>query len=159
MNLGGGPRPRRRRRRACRIYLHDWYGPGRHAKVVSTRSPEYKAAPEKFKSEPPLTGNESAVAEVKEIPFPELLHPVDDLPPQTIITSVVKQADGKLLVRGTSADNNGIKRVSINGQDAKSVGSNYSEWEITLPMTNSVVAHAEDEKGNVEKLKHEVKVK
>ena len=32
------------------------------------------------------------------------LAPTDDLPPQTIITHVAKQ-DGKLLVRGTTADN------------------------------------------------------
>ena len=43
VNLGGGPRPQPKTAKGVPIYLHDWFGPGRHAKVVSTRSPEYKA--------------------------------------------------------------------------------------------------------------------
>ena len=99
------------------------------------------------------------MAEVKDIPFPELLHPVDDLPPATVITGVVKQADGKLLVRGASSDNGAIVRVlgqwargqidggeffSMGGADYRSIHGN---------------AYATDDSGNVEKLKHEVMVK
>ena len=42
VNLGGGPRPEPEDAKGVPIYLHDWFGPGRHAMVVSTRSPEYK---------------------------------------------------------------------------------------------------------------------
>jgi len=141
------------------IYLHDWYGPGRHAIVVSIRSPEYKANPDKFKADPPLTGDESRVAEVKDVPFPELLHPVDDLPPATVVTSVAKQADGKWLVRGTCSDNGSFKRVVVNGQEAKATAGNFAEWEIQVADASTISAYAEDEAGNVEKLKHEVKLK
>ncbi|MCE9533699.1 MAG: G8 domain-containing protein [Planctomycetes bacterium] len=159
VNLGGGPRPQPKTEKGVPIYLHDWFGAGRHAMVVSIRSPEYKAAPDKFRSESPLTGDESRVAEVKDIPFPELLQPVDDLPPATIVTSVVRQADGKLLVRGTSSDNGTIKKVNVNGQEAKSTATNYSSWEIVIADASTVSAHAEDEKGNVESMKHVVSMK
>ena len=159
INLGGGPRPQPKTEKGVPIYVHDHYGPGRHAMVVSIRSPEYKANPEAFKSEPPLTGDESRVAEVKDVPFPELLHPVDDLPPATVIISVRKQSDGKLLVRGTCSDNGVVKRVVVNGQEAKATTTNFAEWEIALPASANVTAFAEDAAGNVEKMKHEVKVK
>jgi G8 domain len=159
VNLGGGPRPQPKTEKGVPIYLHDYYGPGRHAMIVSTRSPEFKAAPDQFHSEPPLTGDESRVAEVKDIPFPELLHPVDDLPPATVITQIVRQADGKLLVRGTSSDNGTIVRVLVNGQDAKSRAANFSEWEALIAEAATVCVHAQDEAGNVEKLKHEMKIK
>jgi len=159
VNLGGGPRPQPKTDKGVPIYLHDWYGPGRHAIVVSIRSPEYKANPDKFKADPPLTGDESRVAEVKDVPFPELLHPVDDLPPATVVTSVAKQADGKWLVRGTCSDNGSIKRVVVNGQEAKATAGNFAEWEIQVADASTISAYAEDEAGNVEKLKHEVKLK
>ncbi len=44
VNLGGGPRPTPKTAKGVPVYLHDWYGPGRHALVVSTRSPEFKSA-------------------------------------------------------------------------------------------------------------------
>ena len=37
---------------------------------------------------PKLTGDESRAAEVTDVAFPNPLHPVDDLPPATVITSV-----------------------------------------------------------------------
>ena len=93
------------------------------------------------------------------MPFPELLHPVDDLPPATVVTSVTKRSDGKLLVRGSCSDNGAIKRVIVNGREAKATSANFSEWEIEIAAGATVGAHAEDETGNVEKLRHEVKVK
>mgnify|MGYP000558922408 CR=1 FL=1 len=39
-----------------------------------------KADPSKYHAEAPLTGDESRVAEVKNVEFPKLLDPVDDLP-------------------------------------------------------------------------------
>ena len=52
VNLGGGPRPQPKTDTGVPVYLHDWFGPGRHALVVSTRSPEYKQSPEQFRAEP-----------------------------------------------------------------------------------------------------------
>src|SRR5262249_48775606 len=106
---------------------------------------------------------DNAVAEVNSVPeFPKLLDPVDDLPPTTVITHVSKAADGKLLVRGSTADNGTVKRVLVNGSEAKATAANFSEWEITLENlpTGSLKlqAHAEDEAGNVEKRPHVLKV-
>lgn len=156
VNLGGGPRPQPKTEKGVPIYLHDWYGPGRHAMVVSTRSPEYKAQPDKFKAEPPLTGDESRVAEVRDIDFPKLLDLVDDLPPTTVITHIQKTG-GKTLVRGTAADNGTIAKVLVNGKEAKSLAANFAEWEITLddlPTGGKLEAFASDAAGNVEKLPH-----
>jgi hypothetical protein len=93
--------------------------------------------------------------------FPKPLDPVDDLPPVTVITHV-RQAGGKLIVRGTTSDNGSVKRVSVNGQDARALEPNYSEWEVVLeaarPGRMQLVAKAEDAAGNVEKRPHTVVV-
>jgi hypothetical protein len=157
VNLGGGPRPKPKTERGVPIYLHDHFGPGRTALVVSTRSPEYKAEPDKYRVEKPLTGDESRVAEVGKIAFPEVLQPVDDLPPATVITHVARQDDGSLLVRGTVIDNGEVRRVVVNGQDA-ALDSATGTWEASLPAPASahgtVSAHSEDAAGNVERLAH-----
>jgi hypothetical protein len=158
VNLGGGPRPQPKTPKGVPVYVHDYYGPGRTAMVVSTRSPEYKAEPGKYHDEKPLTGDESKVAEVKGVPFPQLLDPVDDLPPTTVITSVDRVGSGKLLVRGTTADNGTVKKVIVNGQEARATAANFAEWEITLDGSVGVrlEAHAEDAAGNIERRPHVV---
>lgn len=157
-NLGGGPRPTPKSEKGVPIYLHDWFGAGRHAMVVSIKSGEFKADEKSFRDEPNLTGNESRVAEVKGVAFPPMPQIVDDLPPATVITSVTKK-DGKLFVRGSTSDNGTVKRVSVNGKDAKSTGANFSEWEITLDAAIELKAFAEDAAGNVEKTPMVVTVK
>lgn len=159
VNLGGGPRPKPKTEKGVPIYLHDWYGAGRHALVVSTRSPEYRADEKRFRADAPLTGDESKVAEVKEVAFPKLLDPVDDLPPATVITAVTIR-EGKTVVRGTTSDNGTVKKVLVNGTEARSLAANFSEWEATLVAKPGakVTAHAVDEAGNEEKLPHEVVV-
>jgi hypothetical protein len=160
VNLGGGPRPQPKTEKGVPVYLHDHYGKGRTALVVSTRSPEYKAAPDKFREDAPLTGDESRVSEVSGVSFPELLAPVDDLPPQTIITHVVLQKGGAL-VRGTACDNGEIKRVIVNGQDA-TLDAATGQWEISLLRKGNesleIAAHSEDVNGNLEKLVHRIAV-
>jgi hypothetical protein len=83
---------------------------------------------------------------------------VDDLPPTTVITHVGKAADGKVAVRGTTADNGTVKRVLVNGTEAKAVAANFAEWEITLENLptggGKLEAHAEDAAGNVERRPH-----
>jgi hypothetical protein len=157
VNLGGGPRPNPKTEKGVPIYLHGWYGPGRDALVVSTRSPEYKARPDAFHADPPLTGDESRVMEVATPDFPQLLDPVDDLPPATVITGLQRR-DSKVLVQGTCSDNGSVTRVVVNGREAAALAPNFATWEITLDaaVAETVVAHGEDAAGNVEKLEHRV---
>ncbi|MFO1045966.1 MAG: G8 domain-containing protein [Planctomycetaceae bacterium] len=161
VNLGGGPRPKPKSPTSVPVTLHDYYGPGRHARVVSTKSGEL-AGPmaSTYKSEPPLTGDESRVTEVTNVPFPELLHPIDDQPPATVITSVQKSG-AAYIVRGTCEDNGEIKQVLVNGLPAKAVRSNFAEWEVTLSSAQAGVtakAMAIDAAGNSEKLPHTIAI-
>ena len=66
-----------------------------------------------------------------EADYPGALDPVDDLPPETIITRVVRQADGAWLVQGTASDNGTIQRVLVNGREAHALRANFAEWETT----------------------------
>ena len=163
VNLGGGPRPMPKTAKGVPVYLHDWFGPGRHALVVSTRSPEFKSTPDRFRAAAPLTGDESRVAEVKGVALPKVLDPVDDLPPTTVITQVRRTAAGKVVVRGTTADNGTVRRVVVNGREARALRPNFAEWELTLEGVPAgavrIRAHAEDAAGNVEKGAHIVRVR
>jgi hypothetical protein len=156
INLGGGPRPTPKTPKGVPIYLHDYYGENRHAKVVSTRAKDLINDGNKYSEEPPLTGDESRVAEVRDVEFPKLLDPVDDLPPATVITHIRRIKDGKLLVRGTTSDNGKVKRVVVNGKEARAVTGNFAEWEVVLDAKGigKISAHAEDAAGNVEKRPH-----
>jgi hypothetical protein len=153
-NRGGGPRPTPRSATGVPIYLHDHFGPGRHAEVASIKSGEYKADPKSFHSETPLTGDESRVREVTDIAFPDSPVPVDDLPPTTVIARVIRHGS-KVTVRGYCADNGTVSKVTVNGQPAKATGANFSEWEAVLEDAPArelkLEAGAEDAAGNVEK--------
>ncbi len=159
INLGGGPRPQPKTPQGVPIYVHDYFGPGRHAKVVSTRAKDLIGDGNSYRDEPPLTGDESRVAEVRDVEFPKLLDPVDDLPPITVITHVERSAAGSIRVRGTTSDNGTVKRVRVNGREAKALAANFSEWEITLEVGKGqeLHAHAEDAAGNVEPRPHVVR--
>lgn len=158
VNLGGGPRPTPKSPNGVPIYLHDWYGTGEHAKVVSTKAKAELEDGGKYEADVGLTGDQSRVAKVKDVPFPKVLTPVDDLPPQTIITAVRVVGD-RVEVQGTTADNGSVKRVMVNGQEAKATRPNFATWSITLPKAPAVRAAAEDEAGNKEQLAHEVPVR
>jgi RNA polymerase sigma factor (sigma-70 family) len=97
------------------------------------------------------------VAPNNEADFPRPLDPVDDLPPVTVITHV-RRAGGNLVVRGTTSDNGTVKRVSVNGQNARALAANHAQWEVVLkgvrPGKVRLVARGEDTAGNVEKLPH-----
>ncbi|MCI0461692.1 MAG: G8 domain-containing protein [Gemmataceae bacterium] len=153
VNLGGGPRPKPKTDKGVPIYLHDWFGPGRHALVVSSRSPEFKAEPGKYRAEAPLTGDESRVAEVDKVTFPAPPAVVDDLPPTTVITHVQRKGT-KLLVRGTTADNGEVSKVTVNGRPARSVRPSYAEWEVEVEAAAELRAHSEDAAGNIERRPH-----
>lgn len=140
------------------VYLHDYYGKGRHAKAVWIHSKHYTDDGLKYHDEKLLTGNQygmrTVVAEVSDIEFPKLLDPVDDLPPTTVITHVRKMSDGKLTIRGTTTDNGNVNRVVVSGKEARATGPNFAQWEIILDSASKLQAHAEDEAGNVEKNPH-----
>lgn len=154
VNLGGGPRPKPTTEKGVPIYLHDWFGPGKHAKIVSTRSREPKADGRVYREAPQLTGDESRVAELGGVEFPQLLDPTDDLPPQTIITGVIRHGPTSLLVRGTTADNGAVKGVLVNAHAARATAPNFAQWEILLENLPGgaimLQAHAADAAGNVE---------
>ncbi len=162
VNRGGGPRPTPKTPTGVPIYVHDWFGPGRTAKVVSTKANDFGADGLTYRQEPPLTGDESRVAEVLGVAFPALLDPVDDLPPATVITHVARLADGRLQVRGTASDNGTIAKVEVNGQPAKPLADNFAEWEVVLAGVKSgpqqLEARSSDAAGNVEKLPHRLTV-
>jgi hypothetical protein len=160
VNLGGGPRPTPTTEKGVPIYLHDQFGPGRTAKIVSTKTKELKTDGLDYREESLLTGDESRVAEVKDVAFPKLLDPVDDLPPTTVITHIRRDGN-KLVVRGTAADNGTITRVTVNGTEAKPLSPNLAEWEAVLEAGKGALklaARAEDAAGNVEKRPHVVTV-
>lgn len=130
--------------------FHDWYGPGRHAKLLTAQMAEKANDGLEYKEGPaPFVGRKMKSAEAKDIAFPELLTPVDDLPPATVITSVSKGA-----VRGTTSDNGVVKRVLVNGVEAKATAPNFSEWEAAIEAPGKIEAWAEDAAGNVESNKH-----
>jgi hypothetical protein len=64
----------------------------------------------------------------KEADYPGALHPIDDLPPTTVITDILHRNDGSLLVRGAAADNGEIKCVLVNGAEAQATAPNFSQW-------------------------------
>lgn len=135
------------------IYIHDHFGPGRHAKVVSTAAKDLMNDGNDYRSLPTITGKEARAAEVTDVEWPKLLDPVDDLPPATIITSV-REDNGSLHVEGLSHDNGAITKIQINGRpaDVVSQGSGVVDWRITLqrPLDGELVAAATDESGNTE---------
>jgi len=130
--------------------FHDWFGPGRHAKLLTAQMVERANDGLEYKEGPaPFVGKKMKSAEAKDIAFPELLAPVDDLPPATVITHV-----SKTLIRGTTSDNGTVKRVLVNGKEAKATAPNFAEWEIANDGSGKVEAWAEDAAGNVETNRH-----
>jgi hypothetical protein len=125
--------------------------------VVSARAADLLADGNSYRESPPLTGDESRVAEVTDVPFPNLLDPVDDLPPATTITRVTRDGS-KVTVHGTTADNGTVKRVAVNGQPARATADNFAQWSVTLDRMPAgegrLEAFAEDAAGNVEKTPH-----
>lgn len=157
INRGVGPRVPPVTERGVPIFIHDYFGPGRHAKVVSTAAKDFPEGGTGYQSIAGLTGDESRVAEVADVVWPRLLDPVDDLPPATVILSV-EERGGRLLVRGVSHDNGRIVRVTVNGSEAAAVssGAGVVDWHIDLarPADGRLVALAADEAGNVEQTAH-----
>jgi hypothetical protein len=158
VDRGGGARPAPITAAGVPVYLHDQYGPGRTAKVESSIAAERGSDGTAWKQEAPLTGNDSVVTEVRDVPFPKLLDPVDDLAPTTIITGARLQ-DGKLMVTGITHDNGDIAEIQVNGQVAEivSMSAGVADWKISLERSDAgkVSAFAKDKAGNSEQTPHE----
>ncbi|MBN9118200.1 MAG: G8 domain-containing protein [Planctomycetes bacterium] len=84
----------------------------------------------------------------------------DNLPPTTVVTSVVRSGS-KVLVRGTTADTSAVRKVTVNGVEARATRDNFTAWEVELDAPTgklTVTAGATDRGGNVEKTPHVVTV-
>ena len=160
VDLGGGPRPQPKSPTSVPVVLHDYFGPGRHARVASVKSGEVKAPDSAYKSNAPLTGDEVRVLEVSGVAFPQLLDPIDDQPPSTVITSATRVADG-WHIRGEAEDNGAIKQVAVNNVAVKSLAPNFAHWEVVLKdaQTTTFKTSATDAAGNSEAVPHIVAVK
>ncbi len=141
------------------IFIHDHFGQGRHAKVVSTAAVDLINDGNEYREEPPLTGDESRLAEVKDVRWPNLLQPIDDIPPATIITSVQHQG-GQILVQGISHDNGQTTSITVNGIEAESTANRAGvvDWQATipLPVDGRIVAAATDDSSNQELTPHQL---
>lgn len=159
VNLGGGPRPTPKSATSVPVFLHDYFGPGRAARVVSMKSGEFRSAgANTYRHERTLTGDESRVSEIENPSFPQLLDPVDDQPPATVITHVRQTTDG-WLIQGTASDNGTIRQVLINDRPATSTRGDFEEWQITLktlPANQTLQSTGTDIAGNTEVLPHVV---
>jgi G8 domain len=88
------------------------------------------------------------------------LDPHDDQPPRTVVTHVGELTGGKRLVRGTSTDNGSIRRVLVEGREARALEPDFLRWEVSIedPAGGVVHAHAVDSAGNVEPRPHKVRL-
>src|SRR5262249_52946428 len=94
--------------------------------------------------------------------FPAPLNPVDDLPPATVITHVLAAEAGRLIARGTTSDGGVVKRVSVNGQEARALRPDFAEWEMIMAAPEGsleLIASAEDAAGNVEMRPHRATIR
>ncbi len=144
------------------MYLHDFFGPNRDAKVIPATQTRNDGLT--YKTMTPAFSPEVRVAEVN-APFPDNpIKPVDKLPPATVITlplaGMTAPADrnGRLVVRGTCIDASRINAVTVNGIAAAAKAENFSQWEVTLPNLPAgevtLTAKAVDELGNQEMTPH-----
>lgn len=142
-------------------YVHDFYGPRRDAKIVSIKAKDLIHDGNRYVEQRPVTGDESRIAEVKNVPWPELLTPVDDLPPVTVITDIMQQKQ-QLVIKGITHDNGEIRSVIVNGHQAELKHSTPGvvDWLIKIdkPKTKRVQAYSRDQAGNVEKMIHELRI-
>jgi hypothetical protein len=132
-------------------YFHE---PGMTRRVVSVKFPEVTKSGG-FVSVANWTGPDVVAAEVKDVPFPVLLEPKDDLPPATLITRVRRDGDS-LRVQGLSQDDGTVASVSVNNTAAKIISQHagVADWEVTLPVTKELTAKAKDAAGNEERWPH-----
>jgi hypothetical protein len=143
-------------------YFHDYPKQGSVA-LVAHQDLAAKDTTKKFKQADFLRGSQLRSAELKNVPFPtDILDPVDDLAPASIITNVEPRA-GKLLVRGVTHDNGAIRAVAVNGVEAKVQlqQAGLADWEalVDAPADGLLTARATDQAGNAEAPGHRLQRK
>jgi len=157
VDFGGGPRTNKTEP-AVSYYFHDAPLPGMLTQVASAQIPAI-AQNAAYRSVDGWTGPDARAAAVKDIAFPALLAPLDDLPPATLITSIRPIGD-KHEVRGVAHDNGEVQTVTVNGQLAKIVAqqAGVADWTITIaaPDKGRYVALSKDSAGNTELMPHEL---
>lgn len=86
------------------------------------------------------------------------LEPIDDRPPISVITSVRPISTGMIRVEGVTTDNYDVRRVMVNGIEARMIDPAGMDWTVDLPATSpglmNITAHAEDTHGNLETTGH-----
>jgi hypothetical protein len=143
-------------------YFHDYPKQGSVA-LVAHLDRAAKDTASDFQQAKFLRDEKLRTAEVQGIAFPtDVLSPVDDLAPATMITSVERRA-GNLLVRGVTHDNGAIGGVAVNGVEAKVqlLQAGLADWEalVPVPADGLVTARAADQAGNAEAPGHRLPVK
>jgi hypothetical protein len=157
VDFGGGPRTKKPDHPVS-YYFHGTPTPGTVTRVASGKSAEVMKDGN-YRSIAGWTGPDVRAAQVKSVAFPQLLAPVDDLPPATLIMSI--QPEGaRRIVRGIAHDNGEIATVSVNGHPATITAQHagVADWIITLdaPSNGRYLAQATDLAGNAEQMPHEV---
>jgi hypothetical protein len=139
-------------------FFHDFPLKGAVAQVAHTTFAE-KATGQDFKAIDGFLAGNLRAATLKSAPFPSVLAPVDDLPPATMITSVVPKG-AKLLVRGVTHDNGDVKSIGVNGAAARTLSSHAGvvDWEalVDRPADGALSARAVDQAGNAEAVGHRI---
>jgi hypothetical protein len=162
VDLGGGPRNDKLQNPVA-YYFHDLFRSNSVTKVMSGRFLD-RTPDKSYRSIDDFTGKDVRAADVTGVAFPQLLDPIDDLPPATMITSV-RQAKDKLIVRGVSHDNGEIESVLVNGQPAAILRAQagVADWEISFDLGSSKIlklaAKAADAAGNAEKTGHTIETR
>ena len=93
------------------------------------------------------------------VSYEQNLKVTDDRPPTTVITHAVQESDGRVRVRGTTADASAIQHVLVNGKSASA--DEQGQWEVVLdgwPEGGVLEATAEDALGNKELRSHKMRL-
>jgi hypothetical protein len=156
VDLGGGPR-NDKLENPVTYFFHDYPAAKSVTKVISAKFPAGQGA--EFAEIPGFTGRDVRAAKADGTPFPDLLDPIDDLPPATLVTAIENLGDGRARVRGVTHDNGEIKSVTVNGTAAElhATASGVVDWTATIPLPpdQKISAKARDAAGNEEHLASE----
>ena len=80
----------------------------------------------------PAAGGSRHRAAPDERVYPAPLNPVDDRPPVTVMTSIKRSEEGRVVVRGVTADDGTVQSVRVNGREARRLAPNFLEWEAVV---------------------------
>jgi hypothetical protein len=153
IGFGGGPRTNKTEH-AVYYRFHDFPNAGTVSRVTHLRGEVISTG----RSSSDLPGPDTSITTEAGVEFPELLAPIDDLPPATLIAHVTV-AGARIHVRGVTHDNGEIAQVTVNGIAAKitTQQAGVADWSVTLerPADDRLVARSSDRAGNQEQTPHE----